>query len=61
MRVFALRRDGAVWLGSQGSTASATALVCHSLDALRLKLTRAAAPNSHRPNEVIRLTSAQRL
>jgi hypothetical protein len=50
MRVFALRRDGAVWLGSQGSTASATALVSLA-DALRLKLNGTAAPHSNRPNE----------
>jgi hypothetical protein len=50
MRVFALRRDGAVWLGSQGSTASATALVSLA-DALRLKLSGTPAPGSTRPNE----------
>jgi hypothetical protein len=50
MRVFALCRDGAAWLGSNGSTASATALVSLA-DALRLKLSDAAAPGSTRPSE----------
>jgi hypothetical protein len=37
MRVFAVRRDAALWLGSCGSVASATAIMSLA-DALRLKL-----------------------